>query len=87
MRLLFAGFPHFAVFFLGTQAFGIPEDGEVSFNREVLEDPSPRSEQVWPAASMGASHEDRRKRKDHIVVGGGVSVLCEFGHLLAEVSS
>lgn len=64
----------------------IPKDSGVSFNREVLEYLSPRSQQVWLAASIGASHKDRRKEKPHCR-WGWVSSLCEFGHLLAEVSS
>ncbi len=35
---------------------------------------------------MGASHEDRRKERPHCQ-WGRVFILCEFGHLLAEVSS
>lgn len=35
---------------------------------------------------MGASHKDRRKELPHCR-WGQVSILCEFGHLLAEVTS
>lgn len=47
----------------------IPKGSGVSFNREVLEDLSPQSQQVCLAGSIGASQKNRRKGKTTLSVG------------------